>query len=166
MCCALGPISVGSIRTLCLESLHTGPLNPCYATVSLPGAVLWWSSSSVAMWHWHPLECLLGDAVIAPIYAWRCCHRTYLESLCPSQVISLETIVIVCIIFILYCRTAVSCMCVQNAVRKHSALLRSELDKLKTKMNVQSYTDLLSPTQSCKLKCEHYNLAFIYRKRF
>jgi len=40
----------------------------------------------------------------------------------------------------------------QKAVRKHSALLQTELDHLKAKLNVRSNTDLLSHRQNRKLE--------------
>ena len=41
---------------------------------------------------------------------------------------------------------------VQRAVKKHVALLQTELDHLRMKLNAQCNTDLLTTTKSCKLE--------------
>ena len=58
------------------------------------------------------------------------------------------------------CSTAVFFV-LQKAVRRHFALLQTELDHLKAKLNAQSNTDLLSPTQNCKLELLLFYLAYI-----
>jgi len=56
------------------------------------------------------------------------------------------------------CSTDLSVV-LQRAVKKHSALLQSELDRIKAELNAKTTADLLAPTQSCKLAIFPFDFA-------
>ena len=68
-------------------------------------------------------------------------------------------IIDILLILDVHCCATIS-LVMQEAVKKHYALLQMELDRLKAKVNAHCNTDLLSPPQNGKLELLLFNLAW------